>query len=184
MNAQSRVLIWLDPNAPHEASLQVLEGLASGVTPEIVGLFVEDVNLLQVSSMSVAREISFEGAAVRQPDRERIEQQFRAHAARMRALFEKATRAINARRSFRVARGELRKELLKMAAEVDTLVLAHSRSHFGARLSTRAQLGELLAHGPRTLVLVQERWRTGESVVCGAADSSAAGTARASPGDA
>lgn len=164
MSARSRVLIWLDPNAPQEASLQVLEGLTTGATPEIVGLFVEDINLLQVSGMSVAREITFEGGAVRQPDPARTEQQFRAHAARMRAVFEKAVRTIGGLHSFRVARGELRKELLKTAAEVDTLILAHSRSHFGARLSIRAQLGELLVHGPRTLVLVQERWRTGESV--------------------
>ncbi len=162
--ARSRVLVWLDPNAPQEASLQVLEGLAAQAVGEIVGLYVEDINLLQVSSMSVAKEITFEGAAVRRTDPARIEQQFRAHAARMRALFERATRAIDARHSFRIARGELRQELLRMSAEADTLVLAHSRSHFGTRLSMRAQLGELLTRGPRTLVLVQERWRIGQSV--------------------
>ena len=164
MNTRSRVLVWLDPNAPQEASLQVLEGLVTGASPEILGLFVEDINLLLVSGMSVAREVTFEGTAVRQLDPERIEQRFRAHAARMRSLFEKAVRALNARHSFRVTRGELRAELLKTAADFDTLVLSHSRHHFGTRLSIRAQLGELLVRGPRTLVLVQERWRTGQSV--------------------
>ncbi len=83
----------------------------------------------------------------------------------MRSMFEAAARKIAARHSFRVARGVLRTELLKLAADYDTLVLAHSRRQFGPRLTLRAQLGELLIGGPRTLVFVQERWSTGQRIV-------------------
>jgi hypothetical protein len=154
----------LDPTAAREASFQVLEGLAAGTDAEVLGLFIEDVNLLNMATLSIAREITFEGAPARRPERQTIEQQFRTHAARMRTLFQKAVRAIDVRHSFRVTRGELRAELLKTAEEFDTLVLTHSRHELGARLSTQAQLGGLLAHGPRTLVVVQEQWRTGRTV--------------------
>lgn len=160
---RTRVVVWLDPTAPQEASLQVLAPL--GADAEILGLFVEDLDLLDLSRLSVAREITFDGPAAQELSQDRTEQQFRAHGARMRSMFEAAARKIAARHSFRVARGVLRTELLKLAADYDTLVLSHSRRQFGPRLTIRAQLGELLVGGPRTLVFVQERWSTGQRIV-------------------
>lgn len=165
MNTESnfRIAVWLDPTTPQESALQVLAGM--GTAAEILGLFVEDTNLLGLSGLSVAREITSEGKAAPQLDEVAIEQQFRAHAARMRRVFEHAVRELEARRSFHVARGEPRAELLKLSADCDALVLSHSRRHFGPRLTMRMQLGELLCAGPPTLVIVQERWRTGDRVV-------------------
>lgn len=159
---RARVVVWLDPTAPQEAALPALAGL--GAAAEILGLFVEDLDLLDLSRLSVAREITYEGAPARQLEQSRTEQQFRAHGARMRALFETAARKICSRCSFRVARGVLRAELLKAAADYDTLVLTHSRQQFGPRLTIRTQLDELLTGGPRTLVIVQERWQTGRRI--------------------
>ena len=163
IGTRSRVVVWLDPTAAQDDVLQVLSGLGSAA--EVLGLFIEDTNLLDLSSLSVAREFTIEGATVRQLDKRNIERQFRANAARMRAAFEKAAQATSARRSFRVARGELASELLKLSTECDTLVVAHSRRNFGPRLTIRTQLNELLLCGPRTLIFVQEQWRTGERVV-------------------
>ncbi len=165
MNAasRSRVLVWLDPTAPQEASLEVLAGLGSA--SEILGLFVEDSTLLNLSRLAVAREVTFEETTAQQLDQRRIEQQFRVHGARMRNLFETAARKLSVSHSFRVARGELCTELLSVSAGFDMLVLAHSRHHFGTRLNVRAQLAKLLSGGPRTLVFVQEQWRTGQRVV-------------------
>lgn len=160
---RSRVVVWLDPTAPQEASLQALADL--GAATEILGLFVEDLDLLDLSRLSVAREITFDGTAARTVDQGRIEQQFRVHSARMRALFEAAARKLAARHTFRVTRGVLRAELLKVSTECDTLVVAHSRRNFGPRLTMRAQLAELLSGGPPTLVFVQEQWRTGQRII-------------------
>ena len=162
VDRRSRVVVWLDPTAPQEASLPALACL--GAAAEILGLFVEDIDLLDLSRLSVAREISFEGTAARQMERGRTEQQFRVHGARMRNLFEEAARKLSARHSFRVARGVLSAELLRVAADYDTLVLTHSRRQFGPRLTLRTRLGELLTSGPRTLVIVQDRWRTGQRI--------------------
>jgi len=162
VDRRSRVVVWLDPTAPQEASLPALACL--GAAAEILGLFVEDADLLDLSRLSVAREITFEGTSARQMEQGRTEQQFRVHAARMRNLFEAAARKLSAQHSFRVARGVLNVELLKVAADYDTLVLTHSRHQFGSRLAIRARLGELLAGGPRTLVIVQERWQTGQRI--------------------
>ena len=49
---RSRIVVWLDPNAPQEASLPALAGL--GATAEILGLFVEDLDLLDLSRLEGA----------------------------------------------------------------------------------------------------------------------------------
>ncbi|MBT8441966.1 MAG: universal stress protein [Gammaproteobacteria bacterium] len=160
--SRSRVVVWLDPNTPQEDALPALAGL--GAAAEVLGLFVEDSDLLDLSRLSVAREITYEGKPARKMEQSRTEQQFRAHGARMRNVFEAAARKLSARHSFRVTRGVLRTELQKVSADCDTLVLTHSRREFGPRLTIRMQLGDLLACGPRTLVIVQERWQTGRRI--------------------
>ena len=160
----TRVLVCLDPAAPHETALQVLAGLAAAEAAEIHGLFVEDLNLLKLARLPNVREFSFDSAAGREITPELIERGFRAHATRMSALIEKFAQRMAARHSFRIARGEFLAELMKASAGFDILVLAHSRSHFGPRLAMRANLTQLLESGPRTLIFVQERWPTGQRV--------------------
>jgi hypothetical protein len=160
--SHSRIVVWLDPTAPQENSLPVLTCL--GAAAEILGLFVEDINLLELSQLPVAREFTFEAPATKLIDSQSIERQFRAHGNRMQTLFESAVKNLRTAHSFQVTRGELRAELLKASNYCDTLVLSYSRRHFGPRLSIRTRLAELLESGPPTLVFVQERWRTGQSV--------------------
>ena len=161
-DGHSRVVVWLDPTAPQENSLPVLACL--GAAAEILGLFVEDINLLELSRLPVAREITFEGLGAKLIEPRNIERQFRAHGNRMRNLFETAVKNIGASHSFQVIRGELCAELLKVSTDCDMLVLSHSRRHFGPRLTIRTRLGEILESGPPTLVFVQEQWRTGQRV--------------------
>lgn len=158
----SRVVVWLDPTAPQENALPVLASL--GAAAEILGLFVEDINLLELSQLPVAREITFEGPATKLIESQNIERQFRAHSNRMQNLFERAVKNIGSMHSFQVTRGELRAELLKISSDCDTLVLSYSRRQFGPRLTIRTRLADLLESGPPTLVFVQEQWRTGQRV--------------------
>ena len=161
-DSHARVVVWLDPTAPQENSLPVLASL--GAAAEILGLFVEDINLLELSRLPVAREITFEGPGAKLIEPRNIERQFRAHGNRMQNLFETAVKNIGASHSFQVIRGELCAELLKVSTDCDMLVLSHSRRHFGPRLTIRTRLGEILESGPPTLVFVQEQWRTGQRV--------------------
>ncbi len=157
-----RVIIWLDPAAPQEPALQVLEGL--GAAAELLGLFVEDANLLDLSGHSVAREFSEHGA-VSTLDAPELERQFQAHARRLRSLFERMAAQLAMPGSFRVTRGDPREELIRHSADCDTLVLSHSRRSLGPRLAVRPRLDDLLGAGPPTLVFVQDAWRTGDRVV-------------------
>jgi hypothetical protein len=171
---RSRVVIWLDPAAPQEGWLDVLAGLGSA--SEILGLFIEDMSLLELSGHPVAREFTVDTAATRSLDFASLERQFRAHALRMQKLFESASRGIRSPCSFRVTRGEPGAELVKISGSCDMLIVAHSRRHLAPRLTVRARLNELLTSGPRTLLFVQERWLTGRCIAV-LFEASDAGTA-------
>jgi len=158
----SRVVIWLDPTAPQEGALQVLAGL--GRANEILGLFIEDMTLLELSQLPVAREFTPDASASQTLDSGNVERQFRAHASRMQKQFESTARRIGASHRFQIARGEPGTELVRISIGCDMLVVAHSRRDLAARLTLRARLDELLEHGPPALLLVQEQWRTGQCI--------------------
>ena len=177
----SRVVIWLDPTAPQAGALQVLAGL--GRANEILGLFIEDMSLLELSRLRVAREITADASASGTLDPGNIERQFRAHARRMQKQFESTARRIGASHRFQIARGEPGTELLRISTGCDMLIVAHSRRDLAARLTMRARLDELLEHGPPALLLVQEQWCTGHCIASlfddGAASEAALHTAAA-----
>lgn len=177
----SRVVIWLDPSTRQEGALQVLAGL--GRANEILGLFIEDMSLLELSRLPVAREITADASANRILDPGNIERQFRAHATRMQKQFESTARRSGASFRFQIARGEPGTELLRISTGCDMLVVAHSRRDLAARLTLRARLNELLEHGPPALLLVQEQWHTGQCIATlfddGAASEAALKTAAA-----
>ena len=178
---RSRVVIWLDPAAPREGALQILAGLSHA--DEILGLFIEDMSLLELSRLPVAREFTPDAAANRSLDPGDIERQFRTHAIRMQRQFEATTRRLGASHRFQVTRGEPGAELVRISTGCDMLVVAHSRRDLATRLTLRACLGELLEHGPPALLLVQEQWRTGQCIATlynnGAASEAALRTAAA-----
>lgn len=159
----SRVLIALDPGISRNSSLRAIASLVNEAVTEVIGLFVEDALLLQLARSPVAREITFE-AGDRVAGTDQVERQFRAQAARLRAVFETETGRAGLRGDFRVIRGELATELMRAAALADVLVLSHSRIDAMRSVSQRLPLRELVEEGPSTLVFVQEVWSTGRRV--------------------
>ena len=123
---------------------------------EVTGLFIEDLEVLNLSRLRVSREVCYEDASSRVPDAADMERQIRAQGRRVRAAFEDRARALNVASTFRVTRGPLASSLLEASAGFDVLVVASARDWMGQRLSLRLQLPQLLASGPRTLVIVQE----------------------------
>lgn len=117
-----RIVVSVEP-APHgRAALEIAAEIAERLGAELVGLFVEDVELLHLAGLPFAREIGFPSATTRALDVASMERSLRSLAGEARrALAEIAGRA-PLRWSFRVARGSALAELLAAAAEADVLV--------------------------------------------------------------
>lgn len=132
-----RILVALDASPGSLAALHAAVELAGRLHAELMGLFVEDAELLRAAEHPLGRHVSLPsgvGAPIRDA----------AIAAQLRTLAERAQAALRAALlragvsgSFRVARGGVVPEVLAAAREVDLLILGLA----GRPLAATTRLG-------------------------------------------
>ena len=118
-----RIIFALDAATESPDSLEAAAELAERLQAELVGLFVEDANLLRSAALPFVREINLASGQWQAFEPAAIERDMRARAARARRLVEAAARRRNLGFSFRVARGEIGREVAAAAGETDLIVL-------------------------------------------------------------
>lgn len=164
-NEHKRILVALDPAVPSGSALEVMVSLGKGIRAELLGLFVEDINMLRVASLPVVREVSVVSGATRPMETARVERQLRARAREVRRRFEQAARQLRMRHSFKVARGEVVAEVRRAAEEADLVILSRAHRSAGHRSWFGATIYQVALPGENTVVIVQEEWRTGSQVI-------------------
>ncbi len=111
----ARIVIELTSVPPARGALEAAAALADRVGAELVGLFIEDEDLLRFAALPFAREIGFASAERRRMDVSELERSLRAHAAEAERTLARVVERSTARWSFRVARGFAAAELLGAA---------------------------------------------------------------------
>lgn len=154
-----RILIALDTSHHSLAALRAAARLAGSLDAELHGLFVEDINLLRVASLPMARELQFPFAAHARMSPERMRRQLRAQASQARRALASICRRQQIEWTFQVVSGGVSSKVLEEAAKADLLCLGRisrpvmQRPGLGstARAAvTRAQRCVLLiSHGTR-----------------------------------
>lgn len=148
MNARDdairRILVALDASPESLAALDYAADLAAGLQAELTGLFVEEVDLLNLASMPFAREVSALRPGGRALDPAHMAAALHAQAARARQALETAANSLHLRWSFRVVRGQLEAELQTAVGETDLLALGRRvqsvrRQILGRTLETMAR---------------------------------------------
>jgi hypothetical protein len=157
------VVVALGAAAREDYTIDLARGLAPSDAPELLGLFVEDAELLAHARSRWAREILLTGEE-RGLDRGSLERQLRSQATQARTRFETVTTRLGLRHRFEVARGNVLAEMLRHAAAAEALVVS-LRQVLGAsgvwpHGLARQFIGARL---PRVL-LAREGWRTGQSI--------------------
>jgi nucleotide-binding universal stress UspA family protein len=160
-----RILVALDASRQSLAALEAATRLASELEAELLGMFVEDVNLLRLAGLPFAREIGHSTARARRLADVDMLRALRAQAARAEQALAGAARGHNLRWSFRVARGQVAAELLHAAQESDLLALGVTYISVvpGARFGTT--LRAVMAAAPRPLLLLPAGARLGPPYV-------------------
>ena len=135
-----RILVAIDASADSWTALDAAAELAAETDGEILGLFVEDINLLRLAESPYALEIVFPTAAGAPLDRARMESQLRAHSARAERAVAAAGKREEVRWSFRSIRGEVTAEIRAAAGGADLLAIGRSAWSLGlqARVSATA----------------------------------------------
>jgi K+-sensing histidine kinase KdpD len=117
-----RIIVGMEPAPRNRAVLEAAARLAERMEAELVGLFVENINLLHFAGMPFACETGFASATKRDLDVERMERTLRGLAREAHQSLAAVAGRIPVRWSFRVARGSVVAELLAAAAESDLVV--------------------------------------------------------------
>lgn len=131
-----RILIAVDASASGLAALETAVALAARMEAELLGLFVEDANLLRFAALPFAREVSYFSARTRRLDSGEMERALRAQASRAEAALIEAAERRRVRCSFRVVRGEVTTQLLAAAHDIDLVALGMTRRRFRRISST------------------------------------------------
>ena len=119
-----RILVAVDASPHSYSALEAAAEIAGTVDAELVALFVEDENLLRLSELARAQEVSLYSAERQRLDRRSVEQMFEQMAARARELLHRVSQEEGVRAvSFRTTRGQVVRRLLEAAADVDLVSL-------------------------------------------------------------
>jgi nucleotide-binding universal stress UspA family protein len=116
-----RILVALDATSSSEAALESVARLAVRAESELLGLFVEDIDLLNLAGLPFARESCLSFSLSRRLVTEDMERALRAQAERARALLEKTASRQSLRWSFRVVRGRMAEELQSASEQADLI---------------------------------------------------------------
>ena len=118
-----RILVALDPSELNKSTLLAATNLASRLNAQLEALFVEDINLLRLAELPIAREVSVSSRQVRQLTSADMERQLRSQVDRLRRFVQSAAQQANLKVEFRVLRGQIASELSLAIAQVDLLVM-------------------------------------------------------------
>ena len=117
-----RIVVRLDAAPRNRAVREAATVLADKMGAELVGLFVENVDLLHFAGFPFACEVCFSSATRRALDVERMERSLRALADEARRTLGAIVGRTSVRWSFRVARGTVSRELLAAAGDAGLVI--------------------------------------------------------------
>lgn len=150
-----RILVALDASGHSLAALRSAAELASRVEAELLGLFVEDANLLQLAALPFAREVGGVAGAARPLDAQVMERSLKAQAERSRLALAEAAAPHRLRWSFRVVRGDVAAEVVAASFEADLVSIGKmGRQPGGGRLGPVAR--SVAAASPRPVLLARD----------------------------
>ena len=160
-----RILVALDASPHSLAALEAAAALAANLQAELVGLFVEDADLLKLAELPFARELGLYSAASRPLDSAQMERQLRTRARRAEQALTTAAERAQVRWSFRVARGAIAAELLAAAAEADLISLGKVGWSLAGRRRVGSTTQAVLSQALNSALILQHGFHLGPPVV-------------------
>lgn len=140
-----RVMVALDNSRESLAALDFATALASWPDAELVGLFVEDVNILHAAGLPFSREINISTGDRGHFDPASVERGFRAEAEEARKALSSRARARRIRHSFSVRRGNVAREIVAAALGTDMIVIGKCTRALSRLGSTSRQVASRAA---------------------------------------
>lgn len=158
-----RILVALDASPHSLAALKLAAELAARLDAELIGIYVEDINLFRLAELQISHEVGSHSARVREINSQHIQRQLRAQARRARQALALIAESAELRWSFRTTRGLIPTELLSATDEADLVILGKAgwskRRHLGSTAQT------LVVQSPRHTLIIQSGVRIGRPIM-------------------
>lgn len=163
--ASGRVLVLLDGSRLSLAALEAAADIAARRGHDILGVFVEEVNVLRSCGFDFAREIGASSGAARPMDPAMLEMRMRSLAEQARRSLERAVASRGLRQALKLCRGSVIEEVLSLAGPEDLVVMGRAgwSAAPGSRLGSTAR--GLIRRAPGDVLLWTELRRRPRSRV-------------------
>lgn len=148
-----RIVVAVDSSAQGRAALEAATALGAQLHAQVQGLFVEDIDLVNLSDLPFGREVHLISGRTREFDRAALEAQLRAEAAQARRALEAHARRARVRCSFRVVRGRVETEVIAAAGDADLLILGTASRPIGPGRGPGSTAVAAAERAPRSVLL-------------------------------
>jgi nucleotide-binding universal stress UspA family protein len=166
-----RILVALDASPASLAALDLAADLAVRYQAELIGIYVEDINLLRSADIPLVKETGYYSATTRQIDSPQIELQLRAQARRVERILASIAQKANLRWSFRSTRGVIHGELITAAEETDLIILG--KTGWSGRRQMGSTAREVAVQAPIQSLILLHKVRPGTPIMVAYDGSSA-----------
>jgi len=160
-----RIVVALDASRQSQVVLEAAAELAARLGADLVGLFIEDTNLLNLASSPFGRELSRFSATPHQMQSEQLERQLRIQASQLRRALAAAADRQQVSGTLRVVRGQIVPELVRAAAESDLIILGRADQSLARQRRLGNTARGFLAQTPCLTLLWQTETRLGPPVL-------------------
>ena len=121
--AEERVIVLLDDSPESMRALETAASLARGRHGTLLGLFVEELDLVRSAGFAFAGEIGAMSGQVRQRAPERMDVAIRRRLRKVRLALEQTASAIDIKHELIVRRGRVVEEILAFSGPGDLLIV-------------------------------------------------------------
>jgi nucleotide-binding universal stress UspA family protein len=161
-----RIVVALDSSGHAAAALEAAAALAERLQAELEGLFVEDVDLLNLAGLEISGEFSLRTGSRRLLDTRALEEQLQREAAKVRRALDAAAQRARIQATFRIARGRVTAEVIAAAEGADLLILGAASHAVGFRFRPGRVALAAAAQAPHSVLVIRSGTRiTGKPLV-------------------
>jgi nucleotide-binding universal stress UspA family protein len=150
-----RIVVAADSSAQGQAALEAAADLGARLHAEVEGVFVEDIDLVNLAALPLGREVHLISGAARALDTDTLETQLRAEASQARRALKLLTDRARVTSSFRVVRGRVDAEIMTAAGGGDLLVIGIYSRAVGPRSRPGSMALAAARAGPRSVLLLR-----------------------------
>jgi hypothetical protein len=160
----TRAVIAFDYRAKTSLAVEITHFATTLSRPEFLGVLIEDIELLEHSRSSLAREVLYSGAA-RPLESAALSRQLRARSKEARTEFEQTADRLGLAHAFRSFHGKALAEIAEWAEGTDSSLVTLAADSIIEGIAQHAALHELLGTSVQTLLFARAGWRTGVSIL-------------------